>query len=260
MIIAAFNPKGGVGKTTTVVNIAGVLATRGVPVLVVDLEADMNASIALGVRPRDASPSIVEVLLNRVRPADAVRPVSGVSNLHLITGSPQLVQMEHALRNVRQPEQRLADALKPLSGDFGTILIDSPAGFSTLALSVPVAAQELIVPVRAEYLSLESLALFLAWYRDRLATQQPAARLAGILLTMVDYRRQATREIVSIIRRHNRRGVFRTEVPHDAGVDEAPSHGLPLVQYAPRSRAAQSFQQLTTELLRRTRRRRAQMS
>ena len=257
MIIAAFNPKGGVGKTTTVVNIAGVLATRGAPVLVVDLEADMNASISLGVRPRDASPSIVDVLLHRVRPADAVRPVPGVDNLYLMSGSPQLVQMDQALRNVRQPEQRLFDALKPLSGDFGTILLDSPSGFSTLALSVPVAAQALVVPVRAEYLSLESLALFLTWYRDRLATHQAAARTAGILMTMVDYRRQATREIVDMIRLHNRRGVFRTEVPHDPRVDEAPSHGLPLVEYAPLSRASQSYQHLTTELLKRTRRQRS---
>jgi chromosome partitioning protein len=255
MIIAAYNPKGGVGKTTTVVNVAGVLATRGQSVLVVDLEADMNASISLGVRPTDVRRSVVDVLLKRGRPSEAVHKVEGFDNLHLIPGSPVLTQMDAALRNVRQPEQRLADALKPLAGNYDTILIDAPAGYSTVSLSVPVAAQALIVPLRADYLSLESLARFLAWYRDRLALRQAHARLKGILLTMVDYRRQATREIVDIIRLHNKRGVFRTEIPQDPRAGEAPSHGRPLVGYAPHSRASRAYHELTTELIQRAQRR-----
>jgi len=178
--------------------------------------------------------------------------VAGVDNLDLITGSPQLAHMDTALRNVRQPEQRLADALKPLAGDYAAILIDAPAGYSTVSLSVPLAAQELIVPLRAEYLGLESLARFLSWYRDRVAARLTVARMTGILLTMVDYRRQATREIVDIIRLHNPRGVFRTEIPQDPRAGEAPSHGRPLVAYAPQARASKAYAQLTAELLRRT--------
>ena len=99
--------------------------------------------------------------------------------------------------------------------------------FRVLSLSVPAVAEHLIVPVRAEYLSLESLAHLLRWYRDRRAARKAMAAIAGILLTMVDYRRQATREIVDIIRMHNRRGVFQTEIPQDPRVAEAPSHGVP---------------------------------
>jgi chromosome partitioning protein len=250
MIIAVFNPKGGVGKTTTAVNVATVMAKMGRTVLLVDLEADLNASISLGFRPAQAHPSIAQLLLNENRPSDGVQPVDGIDNLHLITGSPALAQMDQALRNVRQPERRLADVLRPLDRQFDIIVIDSPAGYSLVAQSIPFAAQELIVPLRAEYLGLESLAQFLRWYRDRRAMRRAVAPIGGILLTMVDYRRQATREIIDIIRTHNRRGVLRTEIPLDPRASEAPSHGIPLVRYA-RSRGAVAYEQLTAELLRR---------
>jgi chromosome partitioning protein len=252
MIIAVFNPKGGVGKTTTVVNLGAVLARMGRRVLVVDLEADMNASISLGVRPGDARPSIAPVLLHECRPADAVRPIRGIQNLHLMMGSPRLALMDRALRNVRQPDRRLADVIRPLASSFDVVLLDSPAGFSTLMASVPLAADHLIVPIRADYLSLESLAHFLRWFRDRPAALKARTSLTGILLTRVDYRRQATREIVEIIRAHSRKGVFRTEIPEDPRAAEAPSHGIPLVTYA-RSKAAVAYRQLADEVLERVR-------
>ena len=140
------------------------------------------------------------------------------------------------------------------TGAFDVILLDCPSGFSLLSLSVPLIATDLVVPTRADYLSLESLAQFLRWYRDLRASGKPVARVLGILLTMVDYRRQATREIVDIIRMHNARGVFRTEIPEDPRVAEAPSHGTPLVDYS-RSRAAVAYRGFTSELVRRIRRR-----
>ena len=257
MIISAFSPKGGAGKTTTAVNVATVLAGSGQSVLLIDLEADLNASISLGVRPKDAAPSIAEVLLRQRRPADAIRSIPGVDNLALIAGSPQLATMDVRLRNVRQPEQRLADIIRPLASQFDVIVLDAPPVYSLLGLSVAMAADELIIPLRAEYLSLESLAQFLRWYRDRHGDRRGLARITGILLTMVDYRRQATREIVDIIRLHNRRGVFATEIPPDPRVAEAPSHGIPLVLYSPTSRASIAYEKLTSEILRRSTRRRS---
>jgi chromosome partitioning protein len=254
MIVAVFNPKGGVGKTTTAVNIASSLARNGQSVLLVDLEADMNASISLGIRPADATPSIAAVLLHEARVADAVRTIDRVPGLHLITGSPALADMEARLRHVRQPERRLADALRPLAGSFDMILLDCPAGFATLSMSVPAAADHLIVPIRTEYLSLESLAHFFRWYRDHRRAHKSIAQIAGVILTMVEERRQSTREIVDIIRVHNRRGVFRTEIPMDARAAEAPSHGIPLIDFS-RSKAAAAYIRLTGELLERLRRR-----
>jgi chromosome partitioning protein len=255
MIIAVFNPKGGVGKTTTAVSMAAVLADAGRKVLLVDLEADMNASISLGIRPADARPSIADLLLRDRQPNDVVRTIDGIPNLSLITGGPPLVGMDEALRNVRQPERRLADAIRPLARGFEMVLIDCPCGFSKLSLSVTAVADHLVVPIRAEYLALESLAQLLRWYRDRRAARLAAASIVGILLTIVDYRRQATREIVDIIRRHNGRGVFQTEIPQDPRAAEAPSHGIPLVHYA-RGRASEAYRRLVAELDRRIARRR----
>ena len=256
MILAAFNPKGGVGKTTTAVNVAALLAQAGRSVLLVDLEADYNASISLGISHVQVAPSIADLLLRQKRPDSVIRDVPGTPGLHLITGSPELAEMDTSLRNVRQPERRLADVLRPLAAQFDVVMIDSPAGFSRVAEGVATAADHLIVPVRAEYLPLESLAHFLRWYRDRHTARRATATVAGILLTMVDYRPPATREIVEIIRAHNRRGVFRTEIPFDPRVSEAPSHGVPLVRYAPRARASVAYERLTAELLQRIRTRR----
>ena len=256
MILGAFNPKGGVGKTTTAVNVASVLARMGRSVLLVDLEADLNASISLGVRPGDRIPSVAELLLRDARAEDAIRAVSGVPNLHLIAGSMALTRIDQALRNVRQPERRLADIIRPLSRQYDVVILDTPGGYSLLPSSVPLIAEDLIVPIRAEYLSLESVAQFLRWYHEFRASRHAVARIAGILLTMVDYRRQATREIVDIIRVHNRRGVFQTEIPDDPRAAEAPSHGVPLVAYSA-SRATRAYERLAAELLKRIARTRA---
>lgn len=256
MIIAAYSPKGGAGKTTTAVNVATVLARTGHSVLLIDLEADLNASISLGVRPTDARPSIVDVLLHQRRATEAIREVSGVPNLSLITGSRHLTGIDIRLRNVRHPDRRLADVISPLASQFDIVVLDGPDAYSHLGWSVAVAADELIVPLRADYLSLESVAQFLRWYRDRHAERNSLARITGILLTMVDYRWPATREIVDMVRRHNRRGVFMTEIPPDPRVAEAPSHGVPLVLYARSSRASVAYERLTKELLARVKRRR----
>jgi chromosome partitioning protein len=254
MILAVYNPKGGCGKTTTAVNLATDLARRGRSVLLVDLEADMGSSISVGVGPSDADASIFELLLNLRRPGDAVRPVAGIPNLHLVAGSPALAGIGEALRNARQPEQRLADCIRPLASSKDVVVLDSPSNFTLLSLSVAALAEHLIVPIRADYLSLESLAHFLRWYRDHGSGRAGMAQLSGILLTMVDYQREATREIVDIIRVHNRRGVLKTEIPDDPRVAEAPSHGIPLLLYS-RSRAARAYERLSVELLQRIERR-----
>jgi chromosome partitioning protein len=138
-----------------------------------------------------------------------------------------------------------------LSATYDWVIVDAPGDFSIVAQSVPLAVEHLLVCMRAEYLPLESLASFFRWYRDRRVTQRATADVAGIVLTRVNSRQQSTREIVQIVRTHNRRGVCRTEIPEDPRALEAPSHGMPLVIYARRSRAAAAYTRLATELTQR---------
>jgi chromosome partitioning protein len=251
MIVGVHNPKGGVGKTTTAVNIAAVIAGMGRRVLLVDLEAYAGASISLGIAPADLRPSIADVLLGHMRPQDAVRSVAAVPNLSILTGSPALAQIDAALSELRHPERRLAEIIRPMNAAFDMVILDAPNGFTKLAQSVPYAAQHLVVPVTPFYLPLEGLAQYLRWYQGLRSRRKGLAMLLGILLTQVDYRVPATREIVEIIRIHNREGVFHTEVPRDSRAIEAPSHGVPLVTYAPRSSASDAYRRVTGEILHR---------
>lgn len=249
MILAVHNPKGGSGKTTTAVNVAAVLARMNRAVLLVDLDTYAAASISLGVHPAELRPSIADVLVGRSRAQDAARAISSLPNLHILTGAPALARIDQDLYALRQPERRLADVLRPLNATFDDIVVDASSGHSLITRSVPVAAQHLVVPVTADYLPLDALAQFLRAYRDQRARRKGLATLLGIVLTNVDPRLQAAREIVEIVRRHNRDGVFRTQVPRDPRATEAPSHGMPLVHYAPSSRAADAYRRLTDEIL-----------
>jgi chromosome partitioning protein len=251
MIVGVHNPKGGTGKTTTAVNVAAVLADTGRRVLLIDLEPYAASSISLGVALADLRPSIADVLLGQIRMQQAIRPVHRVKTLHLLTGSVALNDIDRTLAESRSPERRLADAVRPLNADYDVIVLDAPCGFSVISQSVPYAAEHLLVPVTPSYLPLEALAQFLRWYQVLSSRRKGLATLLGIVLTQVDYRAAATSEIIEIIRTHNREGVFGVEIPRDPRATEAPSHGVPLTEYAPHTVAAVAYRKLTTELVKR---------
>jgi chromosome partitioning protein len=251
MIVGVHNPKGGTGKTITAVNVAAVLAGMGKRVLLVDLEPYAGSSISLGVAPADLRPSIADVLLGHTKIQAAIRPVPALKSLHLLTGSPALTEIERTLAEARVPERRLADLIRPLNAGYDMVILDAPNGFSLVSQSVPYAAQHLLVPVQPSYLPIEALAQYLRWYQVLRSRRKGLATLLGIVLTQVDHRIPATREIIDIIRVHNRKGVFNTEIPRDGRATEAPSHGVPLPIYAPHAPAAEAYRRLTLEILHR---------
>jgi chromosome partitioning protein len=251
MILGVHNPKGGTGKTTTAANIAAVIVGMNRRVLLVDLDPYAGLSISLGVAPADLRPSIADVLLGETRIQDAIRAVPALRTLQLLTGSPALTEIDRTLAASRAPERRLGDLIRPLNAAYDMVIVDSPCGFSLLSRSVPYAAHQLLVPVSPSYLPLEALAQYLRWYQALRVRRKGLATLLGIVLTQVDYRAAATREIIDIIRVHNREGVFDTEVPHDPRANEAPSHGVPLPLYAPRAPAADAYRRLADEIVQR---------
>jgi chromosome partitioning protein len=255
MIVGVHNPKGGTGKTLTAVNVAAVLAGMRRRVLLVDLEPYAGASISLGVAPADLRPSTADVLLGHTRVQDAVRPVPGLGSLWLLTGSAALADLDRTMSDSRVPERAVADVIRRLDTSYDIIIVDAPSGFSLASRSVPFAAEHLLVPVTPSYLPLEALAQYLRWFQMLRTRRKGLATLLGIVLTQVDRRTAETREIIDIIRVHNKDGVCATEIPRDPRASEAPSHGVPLTLYAPHAPATVAYRRLTDEILHRLSRR-----
>ncbi len=252
MILALTNVKGGVGKTTTAVNLAAAFAMSELRVLLVDLDPQGSASTALGVPREQLKPSVADVLAGEVPAAEALVD-TGLRGLDLLTGTMDLATVEIALARKRSPERKLSERLRPIRSHYDLVILDCAPGLSLLTRNALEAADGYILPVLPHQLSLEAIGRFLEGMQAIGATRRQKPRLLGILLTMVDHRTRMTDELVRKIRRAYSGQVFRATIPVNVTLAEATRHGMTVFEYERWSAGAQAYSRLGAEVLRRAR-------
>jgi chromosome partitioning protein len=245
-VYAFANQKGGVGKTTTAVNLAACLAEAGERALVVDLDPQANATSGLGMRANGTS---TYDLLDGAPLAELAKPTR-FANLFLVPSRPELAGAAVELSQRSDHEHYLADALAQ-ADDFDFVLVDCPPSLGPLTVNALAAADRVIVPVQAEYYALEGLAQLVQSINLVKARLNPKLEIAGVVLTMTDSRTRLSADVEAEVRNHFGELVFRTVVPRSVRVAEAPSHGLPVTHYARSSRGAEAYWKVAMELVER---------
>jgi chromosome partitioning protein len=245
-VYAIANQKGGVGKTTTAVNVAACIAEAGYETLLVDVDPQANATVGLGL-PRDASPGVYELLGGEAEPEDAMRPTP-IDRLRIIPAGPDLAAANVELPRLAGSEGRLRDVLAPLTARFSYVLLDCPPSLGPLTVNALVAADRVIVPVQTEYFALEGLAGLLDTLNLIQRELNPRLTVAGMLLTMHDARTRLGRDVEREVREHFPDLVFDTVIPRNVRIGEAPSFGLPVTHHDPHCLGADAYFELAKEV------------
>ncbi len=245
-IYAVANQKGGVGKTTTAVNLAACVAEAGYSALVVDIDPQCNATVGLGLE-KDLEPTVYDVLAGDATAAEAIRP-TGVERLDLIPSTSDLAGANVELPTLDGWEGRLREALAPLRDEYAFTLLDCPPSLGPLTVDALAAADRLIVPVQTEYYALEGVADLMETVGMIQRELNPRLTIAGMLLTMHDGRTRLSRDVERDLREHFPKLVFDTVIPRNVRISEAPSFGRPVIHHDPHSAGAGAYFDLAKEV------------
>lgn len=249
-VIAVANQKGGVGKTTTAVNLSACLAELGMKVLLIDIDPQGNATSGLGIDRKRVKASTYDVLLDEISPMEAMIETR-VRGLSVVPATIDLAGAEIELVPRISRESRLKKALEPVRDRFDFVLMDCPPSLGLLTINALTAADSILIPIQCEYYALEGLTQLMDTFRLVHEALNPALVVEGVVLTMFDGRTNLSIQVVEDVKRYFKGKVYRSIVTRNVRLSEAPSHGLPISLYDPRSKGAEAYAELAKEVIER---------
>ena len=247
-VIAITNQKGGVGKSTTAVNVSAYLSSYGYRTLLIDLDPQSNSTSGLGINPVDAKDSIYDILINDREPNEIILDTS-YKNLKILPSSIQLAGVEVELVSSLKREFRLKEAVNKIEKDYDFILIDCPPALGLLTINALTAAKEVIIPIQCEYYALEGLGQLLSTINLVKKNLNDKLKIKGAIMTMYDPRVKLAGQVIEEVKNYFSEKVYKTVIPRNVRLSEAPSYGKPIMEYAPDCKGAEAYSNFTKEVI-----------